>query len=177
MIQQSHCWAYTLRKPEGKETRVPQCSVFSFPNTPTRKQPKSTDSSSSIWMMFADRSRCSCVYSKLHCALLEWLWENKLFIYTSGCFYFPDWVSQGEDGTITVQQWEVRRRRKRERGARQTKRLSYKNSLLLGPSVSLNKTSTPGQWCTPLCVASTLLRDELVVGRAATEMKPVFREV
>ena len=23
---QSHCWAYTLRKPEGKETRVPQCS-------------------------------------------------------------------------------------------------------------------------------------------------------
>ena len=25
MIQQSHCWAYTLMKPEGKETRVPQC--------------------------------------------------------------------------------------------------------------------------------------------------------
>ena len=24
--QQSHCWAYTLRKPELKETRVPQCS-------------------------------------------------------------------------------------------------------------------------------------------------------
>ena len=21
-----HCWAYTLRKPEGKKTRVPQCS-------------------------------------------------------------------------------------------------------------------------------------------------------
>ena len=26
MIQQSRCWAYTLRKPEGKETHVPQCS-------------------------------------------------------------------------------------------------------------------------------------------------------
>ena len=26
MIQQSHCWSYTLRKPEGTETRVPQCS-------------------------------------------------------------------------------------------------------------------------------------------------------
>ena len=25
--QQSHCWAYTLRKPELKETRVPQCSL------------------------------------------------------------------------------------------------------------------------------------------------------
>ena len=27
MTQQSHCWAYTLRKPEGKETCVPQCSL------------------------------------------------------------------------------------------------------------------------------------------------------
>ena len=26
MTQQSHCWAYTLRKPELKETHVPQCS-------------------------------------------------------------------------------------------------------------------------------------------------------
>ena len=25
MIQQPHCWAYTLRKPEVKETCVPQC--------------------------------------------------------------------------------------------------------------------------------------------------------
>ena len=27
MTQQSHCWAYTPRKPELKETRVPQCSL------------------------------------------------------------------------------------------------------------------------------------------------------
>ena len=26
MTQQSHCWAYTQRKPELKETHVPQCS-------------------------------------------------------------------------------------------------------------------------------------------------------
>ena len=25
--QQFHCWAYTLRKPELKETRVPQCPL------------------------------------------------------------------------------------------------------------------------------------------------------
>ena len=25
--QQSHCWVYTLRKPELKETHVPQCSL------------------------------------------------------------------------------------------------------------------------------------------------------
>ena len=31
MIQQSHCWVYALRKPELKETHVPQCSnVFLF---------------------------------------------------------------------------------------------------------------------------------------------------
>ena len=27
MTQQSHYWAYTPRKPELKETRVPQCSL------------------------------------------------------------------------------------------------------------------------------------------------------
>ena len=27
MTQQSHFWAYTLRKPDLKETRVPQCSL------------------------------------------------------------------------------------------------------------------------------------------------------
>ena len=26
MTQQSHCWAYTLRKPDLKETRAPHCS-------------------------------------------------------------------------------------------------------------------------------------------------------
>ena len=28
MTQQSHYWSYTPRKPEGKETRVPQCSLL-----------------------------------------------------------------------------------------------------------------------------------------------------
>ena len=27
IIQQSHCWAYTPKKPELKETHVPQCSL------------------------------------------------------------------------------------------------------------------------------------------------------
>ena len=30
MTQQSHCWAYTPRKPESKETCVPQCSSQHF---------------------------------------------------------------------------------------------------------------------------------------------------
>jgi len=41
MIQQSHCWAYTLRKPESKEIRVPQCSLqHCFIIARTRKQPR-----------------------------------------------------------------------------------------------------------------------------------------
>ena len=27
MTKKSHCWAYTLRKPEMKQTRVPKCSL------------------------------------------------------------------------------------------------------------------------------------------------------
>ena len=40
MTQQSHCWAYTLRKPEGKETRVPQRSSQQFTIARTWKQPR-----------------------------------------------------------------------------------------------------------------------------------------
>ena len=41
ITQQSHCWAYTLRKPELKETRVPQCSSqHYFTIARTGKQPR-----------------------------------------------------------------------------------------------------------------------------------------
>ena len=40
MIQQSCCWAYTLRKPELKETRVPQLSSALFTIVRTLKQPR-----------------------------------------------------------------------------------------------------------------------------------------
>ena len=41
MTQQSHCWAYTLRKPELKETHVPQCSIAAlFIIARTWKQPR-----------------------------------------------------------------------------------------------------------------------------------------
>ena len=40
MTQQSHCWAYTPRKPELKETCVPQCSSQHFIIARTWKQPR-----------------------------------------------------------------------------------------------------------------------------------------
>ena len=40
MIQQSYCWAYTLRKPEGKETRVPMFITVLFTIARTWKQPR-----------------------------------------------------------------------------------------------------------------------------------------
>ena len=33
-IQQSHCWAYTLRKPELKDTHAPQCSLQHYLQQP-----------------------------------------------------------------------------------------------------------------------------------------------
>ena len=38
MTQKSHCWAYTAREPELKETRVPQYTVFTIART--WKQPR-----------------------------------------------------------------------------------------------------------------------------------------
>ena len=41
MTQQSHCWAYTLRKPEWKETRVPPVFIAAqFIIVRTWKQPR-----------------------------------------------------------------------------------------------------------------------------------------
>ena len=40
MTQQSHCGAYTPRKQEMKETRVPQCSSQHFIIAKTWKQPR-----------------------------------------------------------------------------------------------------------------------------------------
>ena len=41
MTQQSHCWAYTLRKPELKETRVPPMFITAlFIIARTWKQPR-----------------------------------------------------------------------------------------------------------------------------------------
>ena len=40
MTQQSYCWAYTLRKPELKETHVPQCSSQQFIIARTWNQPR-----------------------------------------------------------------------------------------------------------------------------------------
>ena len=41
MTQQSPCWAYTLRKPESKETRVPQMFITAlFIIAKTWKQPR-----------------------------------------------------------------------------------------------------------------------------------------
>ena len=40
MTQQSHCWAYTLRKPESKETCTPMFITALFIITRTWKQPR-----------------------------------------------------------------------------------------------------------------------------------------
>ena len=50
MIQQSHCWAYTLRKPEGKETRVPQSPALAGGFFTTGPPGKSEAGILSVWV-------------------------------------------------------------------------------------------------------------------------------
>ena len=52
MIQQSHCWAYTLSKPELKETCVPMFIPALFTIARTRKQPRCPSADESVRMLW-----------------------------------------------------------------------------------------------------------------------------
>ena len=55
MTQKSHCWAYTLRKPELKETHVSQCSLQHCLIARTWKQPRYPSADRwirSLWYMY-----------------------------------------------------------------------------------------------------------------------------
>lgn len=107
-----------------------------FSNKQTRKQPKSTEGN--IWrMFFVDGLYSSCICCKLYCALLEWLQWAHAFYPHKWELLFPC-LSQGEDGTITVQQSEFREKKWRER-VLSTKLLSDKGSLFFASLSSLIK--------------------------------------
>ena len=61
MIQQSHCWAYTLKKPEWKETRVPQCSQLFKTHTSKKKTTKKKTHTSPVQKILK-----GCVLKDLH---------------------------------------------------------------------------------------------------------------
>jgi len=59
------CWAYTLRKPELKETRVPQCSLqHCFTVARTWKQPRCPSACECI-------RRLWCIYTMEYCSAIK----------------------------------------------------------------------------------------------------------
>jgi len=76
MIQQSHCWAYTLRKPELKETRVPQCSSQHCLQYRTWKQPRCPSADEWIrkqWYIYTMEYYSSIKKNAFESVLMRWM--------------------------------------------------------------------------------------------------------
>ena len=74
MIQQSHCWAYTLRKPELKETRVPQCSLFIIART--WKQPRCPSADEwirKLWYIYTMEYHSAIKKNAFESVLMRWM--------------------------------------------------------------------------------------------------------
>ena len=76
MTQQSHCWAYTLRKPEGKETRVPHCSSQHFIIARTWKQPRCPSADEWIrkqWYIYTMEYYSALKKNTFESVLMRWM--------------------------------------------------------------------------------------------------------
>ena len=76
MTQQSHCWAYTLRKPELKETRVPQCSLQLFIIARTWKQPRCTSADEwirKLWYIYTMEYYSAIKKNIFESVLMKWM--------------------------------------------------------------------------------------------------------
>ena len=75
MTQQSHCWAYTPRKPELKETRVPQCSAL-FIIARTWKQPRCPSEDEwirKLWYVYTMEYYPAIKKSAFESVLMRWM--------------------------------------------------------------------------------------------------------
>ena len=78
MTQQSHCWAYTLRKPSFKKIHVPQCSLqqYLFTIARTWKQPKcpSTDEwIKKMWHIYAMEYYSAMKRNEIELFVVRWM--------------------------------------------------------------------------------------------------------
>ena len=77
MIQQSHCWAYTLRKPEGKETRVPPMFIAAlFIIARTWKQPRCPSADewiSKLWYIYTMEYYSAIKKNTFESVLMRWM--------------------------------------------------------------------------------------------------------
>ena len=77
MTQQSHCWAYTLRKPELKETCVPAMFVAAlFTIARTRKQPRcplADEWIRKLWYIYTMEYYSAIKKSTFESVLMRWM--------------------------------------------------------------------------------------------------------
>ena len=77
MTQQSHCWAYTLRKPELKETHVPQCSLqHCLQIARTWKQPRCPSADEwirKLWYIYTMEYYSAIKKSAFESILMRWM--------------------------------------------------------------------------------------------------------
>ena len=77
MTQQSHSWAYTLRKPELKETRVPQMFIAAlFIIARTWKQPRCPSADQcmrKLWYIYTMKYYSAIKKNTFESVLMRWM--------------------------------------------------------------------------------------------------------
>ena len=77
MTQQSHCWAYTLRKSELKETRVPSMFIATlFTIARTWKQPRCPSADEwirKLWYIFTMEYYSAIKKNAFESVLMRWM--------------------------------------------------------------------------------------------------------
>ena len=76
MTQQSHCWAYTLRKPELKETHVPVFIAALFIIASTWKQPRCPSADEwirKLWYIYTMEYYSAIKKNTFESVLMRWM--------------------------------------------------------------------------------------------------------
>ena len=77
MTQQSHCWAYTLQKPELKETRVPPMFITAlFIRARTWKQPRCPSADEwikNLWYIYTMEYYSTIRRGQFESGLVRWM--------------------------------------------------------------------------------------------------------
>ena len=77
MTQQSHCWAYTPRKPEFKEIRVPHCSFQAlFIIARTRRHPRCPSADEwirKLWYIYTMEYYSAIKKNTFESVLIRWM--------------------------------------------------------------------------------------------------------
>ena len=76
MTQQSHCWAYTLRKPESKETCAPVFIIALFTIASTWKQPRRPSAHEwvrKLWCIYTIEYYSAIKKNTFESVLMRWM--------------------------------------------------------------------------------------------------------